>query len=65
MFEPGVANTNKGGELAAWSSASGIDYIGNPREATHNASYALDLNFSDISFAIISIYERTCTARQT
>jgi hypothetical protein len=27
MFKPGVANTNKEGKLAAWSSTSGINYI--------------------------------------
>jgi hypothetical protein len=42
MFKPGVADTNKGGELAAWSSASGIDYIRNPEEVTHNAGHVLD-----------------------
>jgi hypothetical protein len=55
MFEPGVADTNKGGELATWSSASGIDYIRNPGEATHNAGYVLDLSFLNIPFATTSI----------
>jgi hypothetical protein len=55
MFEPGVIDTNKGGELAAWSSASSIDYIGNPGEATHNTGYVLDLSFLNIPFATISI----------
>jgi hypothetical protein len=55
MFKPGVADTNKRGELAAWSSASGIDYIGNPGEITHNAGYVLDLSFLNIPFATISI----------
>ena len=55
MFKPGVINTNKEGELAAWSSASGIDYIENLGEATYNASYVLDLSFSNIPFATTSI----------
>jgi hypothetical protein len=55
MFEPGVADTNKGGELAAWFSASGIDYIKNPGKATHNAGHILDLSFSNIPFATTSI----------
>jgi hypothetical protein len=55
MFEPGVIDTNKEGKLAAWSSASGIDYIGNPEEATHNTGYVLNLSFSNISFVITSI----------
>jgi hypothetical protein len=55
MFKPGVADTNKKGELAAWSSASGMDYIGNPGEATHDAGYVLDLSFSNIPFATTSI----------
>jgi hypothetical protein len=55
MFELGVADTNKGGELAAWSSVSGMDYIKNLGEATHNAGYVLDLSFSNISFVTISI----------
>jgi hypothetical protein len=55
MFKLGVADTNKGGELAAWFSASGINYIKNPGKVTHNAGYVLDLSFSNIPFAIISI----------
>jgi hypothetical protein len=55
MFKLGVADTNKGGELAAWSSTSGIDYIGNLGEVTHDAGYVLDLSFLNIPFAIISI----------
>jgi hypothetical protein len=55
MFEPGVADTNRGGELAAWSSASGIDYIGNPGEVTHDAGHVLDLSFSNTPFATTSI----------
>jgi hypothetical protein len=55
MFKPGVADTNKGGELAAWSSASGIDYIKNPEKATYNTDYVLDLSFSNIPFATTSI----------
>jgi hypothetical protein len=55
MFKPGVANTNKEGELVAWSSTSGIDYIKNPEEATHNTDYVLDLSFSNIPFATTSI----------
>jgi hypothetical protein len=55
MFEPGVADTNKEGELTAWFSTSGIDYIKNLREAIHNAGYVLDLSFLNIPFATISI----------
>jgi hypothetical protein len=55
MFKPGVADTNKEGELAAWSSASSIDYIKNPGKATHNAGYVLDLSFLNIPFTTISI----------
>jgi hypothetical protein len=55
MFKLGVADTNKEGKLAAWSSASGIDYIRNPGEATYNTGYVLDLSFSNIPFAITSI----------
>jgi hypothetical protein len=55
MFEPGVADTNKEGELAAWSSASSIDYIKNLGEATHNAGHVLDLSFLNIPFVITSI----------
>jgi hypothetical protein len=55
MFKPGVADTNKGGELAAWSSVSSINYIRNPEEATHNASYVLDLSFLNIPFTTTSI----------
>jgi hypothetical protein len=55
MFKPDVADTNKEGELTAWSSASGIDYIRNPEEATHDAGYVLDLSFLNIPFATTSI----------
>jgi hypothetical protein len=55
MFKPGVTNINKRGELAAWSSISSIDYIKNPREVTHNASYVLDLSFLNIHFITINI----------
>jgi hypothetical protein len=55
MFKLGVADTNKGGKLAAWSNASGIDYIRNLRKVTHNVSYVLDLSFLNIPFAITSI----------
>jgi hypothetical protein len=55
MFKLGIANINKEGKLAAWSSASGIDYIENPGKATHNAGYVLDLSFSNIPFITTSI----------
>jgi hypothetical protein len=55
MFKPGVADTNKEGELTAWSSISGIDYIGNLEKVTHNAGHVLDLSFLNIPFATISI----------
>jgi hypothetical protein len=55
MFKLGVADTNREGELAAWSSASSIDYIRNPGEVTYNAGYVLDLSFLNIPFATTSI----------
>jgi hypothetical protein len=55
MFKLGVADINKKGELAAWSSVSGINYIKNPEEVTHNAGYVLDLSFLNISFVTTSI----------
>jgi hypothetical protein len=55
MFKLGVADINRGGELVAWSSVSGIDYIGNPGEATHNAGHVLNLSFLNIPFATMSI----------
>jgi hypothetical protein len=55
MFKPGVADTNKEGKLAAWSSVSSIDYIKNPGKVTHNTGYVLDLSFLNIPFVIISI----------
>jgi hypothetical protein len=55
MFKPGVADTNKEGKLAAWSSASGIDYIRNLGEVTHNTDYVLNLSFSNIPFITTSI----------
>jgi hypothetical protein len=55
MFKPGVTDINKKGELVAWSSVSGIDYIKNLEEVTHNAGYVLDLSFLNIPFIIISI----------
>jgi hypothetical protein len=55
MFKSGVADTNRKGELAAWSNASGIDYIENPGKATHNTGYVLDFSFSNIPFVTTSI----------
>jgi hypothetical protein len=55
MFKPGVADTNREGELVAWSSTSSIDYIKNPEEVTHNTGHVLDLSFLNISFVITSI----------
>jgi hypothetical protein len=55
MFKPGVADTNKEGKLTAWSSISGIDYIKNLGEVTHNAGYVLDLSFLNIPFVTINI----------
>jgi hypothetical protein len=55
MFKPGVADTNKKGELAAWSSVSSIDYIRNPGKATHNVDHILDLSFLNIPFTATSI----------
>jgi hypothetical protein len=55
MFKLSVADTNKEGELTAWSSVSSIDYIRNLEEATHNAGYVLDLSFLNIPFIITSI----------
>jgi hypothetical protein len=55
MFKPDVADTNKKDKLAAWFSTSGIDYIKNPEEATHNTGHVLDLNFSNIPFTTTSI----------
>jgi hypothetical protein len=55
MFKPDVTNTNKKGKLAAWSSASSINYIKNPEKATHNVGYVLDLSFSNIPFITTSI----------
>jgi hypothetical protein len=55
MFKLGIADTNKEGELAAWSSISDIDYIRNPEEVTHNAGYVLNLSFLNIPFITTSI----------
>jgi hypothetical protein len=55
MFKLGIANTNKKGELTAWSSTSGIDYIKNPEKATHNTGHVLNLSFLNIPFITISI----------
>jgi hypothetical protein len=55
MFKLGVADINKEGELAAWSSVSNINYIKNLGKATYNTGYVLDLSFSNIPFVIISI----------
>jgi hypothetical protein len=55
MFKPDIANTNNKDELAAWFNISNIDYIKNPRKATHNTGYILDLSFLNIPFIITSI----------
>jgi hypothetical protein len=55
MFKPGIADTNKEGELVVWSSTSDINYIENLGKATHNIGYVLNLSFLNISFVTISI----------
>jgi hypothetical protein len=55
MFKPDVTDTNKEDKLVAWSSTSSIDYIKNPREATHNTGHVLNLSFLNIPFVTISI----------
>jgi hypothetical protein len=55
MFKPGITNTNKKGELMAWSSVNNINYIKNLRKVTYNTNYVLDLSFLNISFITISI----------
>jgi hypothetical protein len=55
MFKPGVADTNKEGELAAWFNTSNINYIKNLGKATHNASYVLNLSFLNIPFITTNI----------
>jgi hypothetical protein len=55
MFKLSIINTNKKGELTAWFSVSGIDYIKNPEEVTHNTGYVLDLSFLNIPFVTTSI----------
>lgn len=55
LFEPGVLPHSRGGDLAAWSSASLMDYTGDPGVATHNEGHVLDLVFSNIPFTYTSI----------
>jgi hypothetical protein len=55
MFEPGVIDINKEDKLTAWFSISGIDYIRNLEEVTHDIGYVLDLSFLNIPFIITSI----------
>ncbi|KAG0155490.1 hypothetical protein PDIDSM_1067 [Penicillium digitatum] len=56
-FEPGVANANRGGEIAQWSSDSGLDFIGEPGVPTHQAGHVLDLTFSNIPYASTVVRE--------
>jgi len=51
MFEPGVQSAHQGGELARWSSGSGMDFISTPGEPTQRSGHVLDLTFSNIPFA--------------
>jgi hypothetical protein len=62
MFKPDIADTNKKGELIAWFSTSGINYIKNLKKVTHNAGYVFNLSFLNISFVITSIQKNIyCT----
>lgn len=54
-FEPGVTTYGRGGELAAWSTDSGMDYLGTPGEPTHREGHVLDLTFSNVPFASTSV----------
>jgi hypothetical protein len=49
-FEPGVAATNGGIELARWATAASIDYIAIPGQPTHRAGHVIDLTFSNVPF---------------
>ncbi|QQK47606.1 putative RNA-directed DNA polymerase from transposon X-element [Penicillium digitatum] len=60
-FEPGVANANRGGEIAQWSSDSGLDFIGEPGVPTHQAGHVLDLTFSNIPYASTVVREDLAT----
>jgi hypothetical protein len=55
MFKSGIADINKEDKLAAWFSASDINYIKNLEKVIHNTGYVLDLSFLNIPFATISI----------
>jgi hypothetical protein len=55
MFKLGVTDTNKEGKLAAYFSASNINYIKNLEKVIYNTDYILNLSFLNISFIIISI----------
>ncbi|KAG0157411.1 hypothetical protein PDIDSM_4596 [Penicillium digitatum] len=60
-FEPGVANANRGGEIAQWSSDSGLDFIGERGVPTHQAGHVLDLTFSNIPYASTVVREDLAT----
>lgn len=57
MFEPGSSNENGGAALARWACTNGVEYIGEPGQATHRAGHVLDLSFSNIAFARTVIVE--------
>lgn len=56
-FEPGVQTSQGGTELVEWAAMSGMDYIGQPGVATHQAGHVIDLSFSNIPFATTVVTE--------
>src|SRR5436190_345969 len=55
MFEPGIQAVHQGAELACWATESGMDFIGTPGAPTQRAGHVLDLTFSNIPFAQMTI----------
>ncbi|KAL1971882.1 hypothetical protein VTN31DRAFT_1970 [Thermomyces dupontii] len=49
-FEPGGRNLHRGEELANWSIATGMAYIGQFGVATHDAGHVLDLAFQTLPY---------------
>lgn len=54
-FEPGVQPLHRGGELADWSIASAMDYIGDAGVPTQKRGHVIDLTFSNIPWTYTSI----------
>lgn len=55
FFEPGVNTFSRGGELVEWSTDTMMDFIGEVGTLTQRSGHVLDLTFSNVPWAQITV----------